>query len=195
MFSEILIHDENGFPDLANEGIAIIHVPEYRNYYQGELPGKIDFRNNLYGLFKGEGWNGRVYDLGDIRPGETVKDTYFALSQVVSELIKSRIIPIVIGGGQDLTMACYKGFEPLEQMINICSIDSKLDIGKPDEPVHAHGFVSHLLMERPCYLFNYANVGAQRPFISKRELDLFDNLYFDIIRLGAFTQDNRTAEP
>ena len=101
----------------------------------------------------------------------------------------------MLGGGQDLTLACYRGFEKLEQAINICAIDSGLDIGDPDHPLSADGFISHLLMQRPCYLFNYATIGAQRPLISKEQMELFDKLYFDMCRLGEYNGNFRVAEP
>lgn len=190
----MLIHDENGFPELNGPGIAIIYVPEYRksNFPEGENE---TFRQELYDCFKGDSWNGTIYDLGTIVPGEKVDDTYYAVANAVGELVKNDILPIVIGGSQDLTMACYRGFEKLEQTINICAIDNKLDIGEPDSDIHADGFVSHLLMQRPCYLFNYATVGVQRPFVSRSEVDLFDKLFFDICRLGAFNANFKVAEP
>jgi len=181
---QILVHDENGFPEITEKGVAILYVPEFRRTVHGALEGRDSFRKPLYDMFPGNSWNESIYDLGTIVPGESIQDTYFALSQVVSELVKSRIVPIIVGGGQDLTLACYKGFETLEQMINMCMIDSKLDVGEPEDEIHAEGFISQLLMQRPCYLFNLATVGVQRPFVSRREIDLFDQLYFDICRLG-----------
>ena len=195
LISGVQLHVDGSFPELKKEGVALIHVPEYRGT---DLPSTIQadvFRNEFYQLYKGDGWNFEIYDLGTIHPGEKVEDTYFALSQVVTELTKARIIPVVIGGGQDLTLACFKGFEPLEQMVNVCSIDSKLDIGSPDDLLESNGFVSHLLMQRPCYLFNYSVIGVQRPLVSRESLALFDRLYFDVCRLGEFNANFKIAEP
>lgn len=190
----IYIHDESGFPELGDKGVAIIYVPENRN---GEVFSEENeqFREKFYQLYRGDSWNFKIYDLGTIRPGNSVEDTYFALGQVVTELVKKDIIPIIVGGSQDLTMACYKGFEPLEQMVNVCSIDSRLDVGSPEEPIHSNGFVSHLLMQRPCYLFNYSVIGVQRPLIPKDEMALFERLFFDVCRLGEFNANFTIAEP
>jgi arginase family enzyme len=49
--------------------------------------------------------------------GNSIEDSYFALRKVVSNLIKKKIIPIVIGGSQDLTFALYRAFDELEQMV------------------------------------------------------------------------------
>ncbi len=80
-------------------------------------------------------------------------------------------------------------------MINICSIDNTLDIGDPNKEVESNGFISHLLMQRPCYLFNYTTIGVQRPFTQKKDLELFEKLYFDVCRLGEVNDDYRVVEP
>lgn len=190
-----VVHDETGFPEIKDSGIAIIYVPENRRSSEGLNGSNEDFRTELYNFNRGDQWNFSIYDLGTIAPGETVEDTYFALSQVVCELVKLDVVPIVIGGSQDLIVSSYKGFEKLERMINICSVDSTLDVGEPDQDVSSKAYVSHLLMQRPCYLFNYANIGMQRLMVKAKEVDLFDKLYFDICRLGAFNSDFKIAEP
>ena len=129
----IEIHTEGNFPEMDENNIAIIYVPEFRNgdnQFQGKKND--DFRTYLYSLFTGVDWVKTIYDCGTILPGQEIEDTYFAVSQVTAELVKNKIIPIVIGGTQDLTFAMYKGYEKLEQMINICSVDHKLDLGNPE---------------------------------------------------------------
>ncbi|MCH2230970.1 MAG: formimidoylglutamase [Crocinitomicaceae bacterium] len=195
--ASVFVNDENGFPEIKSKGVAIIHVPEYRNstIESSDLDfGKV-FREELYKLFPGDNWGFNLYDLGTIVPGESVTDTYFALSQVVAELVKMEVVPFIVGGGQDLTMALYRGFEALEQMINICTIDDRLDVGEPNVEIKSDGFVSHLLMQRPCYLFNYASLGLQRPFVSKQEVGLFEKLFFDTVRLGEMNTDMKIVEP
>jgi arginase family enzyme len=194
--SVIEIHRDASFPDLKSGGVAIIYVPEFRGVRN--KPDHIDnekFRDYFNDLCVGLDWKFPIYDLGNIIPGNEVKDTWFALGQVVTELVKKKILPVIIGGGQDLTMAVYKGYESLEQMVNICSIDYKLDLGSPENDIHSDGYLSHLLLQRPCYLFNHSNIGLQAPFVSKSELDLFEKLYFDVCRLGEFNSDFRKAEP
>ena len=41
--------------------------------------------------------------------GSSIEDTYFVVKSLVAELIKKRIIPVVIGGSQDLTYPMYRG--------------------------------------------------------------------------------------
>lgn len=191
----IFMHDENGFPEIDSKGVAIIYVPEFRNSDLSIEKENESFRDQLYQFNKGDNWMFSIYDLGTIAPGEKVEDTYFALSQAISELVKKGVVPVIIGGSQDLTLACYKGFECLEQMVNICAVDSCLDVGDPKDPLRADSFVSHLLMQRPCYLFNYANLGMQRPLVKRKEIELFEKLYFDVSRLGELNSDYKLSEP
>jgi formiminoglutamase len=192
--THVKAHTSHGFPDLTKNGIAIFYVPEFRNSKYEDVQTE-KFRQHFYQLFQGNEWNLNCFDLGDIQPGDRIEDTYFAVSKVIEELVKNQIIPVLIGGSQDLTMAMYDGFENLEQLINICSVDSSLDFGSPDEDIHAHGYLSHLLTKKPCHLFNYATIGLQAPLCSKEEIELFEKLYFDYCRLGEFNADFKKAEP
>ncbi len=192
----LIKHTEGNFPEIKSKGIAIFHVPEYRG--SKSSPNEIQsqkFRNYLYELNFGIGWNMPVYDLGNILPGAELKDTFHAIKNVVTELVKQNVIPVIVGGTQDLTMAMYKGYEGLEQMVNLCSIDYSFDLGQPESDIHSEGYLSHLLLQRPCYLFNHSNIGLQAPFASKAEFDLFEKLYFDVCRLGEFNSDFKKAEP
>lgn len=193
----VIHHHSNGtFPDLGKGGVALVYVPEFRG--DSSVKNEINqeaFRSFFYDLNMGIDWKMPIYDLGNILPGNNLKDTYFAVSQVVAELVKKSIVPLVIGGSQDLTVALYKGYEKLEQMVNLCCVDYQLDLGNPEAELSADGFISHLLLQRPCYLFNHANIGLQAPFASKTEFELFEKLYFDICRLGEFNADFKKAEP
>lgn len=190
-----IVKNQGGFPALEKNACALIYVPEFRGSGGENASSQTHFRKALYALHHEGTWNLPFYDLGDILPGNTLEDTYFAVSKVVAELVKHKIIPIIIGGSQDLTVAMYNGYEKLEQLVNICSVDHALDLGSPDEEIHSNGYLSQILLKRPCYLFNHANIGLQRPFASVKEFDLFEKLYFDICRLGEFNQDFTLAEP
>ena len=191
--SHIALFTES-FPELKGPGCAIISVPEYRGTESAQL-STAPFRTAFYQLYPESNWDKPIYDLGEIKPGATIEDTYFALSNVVSELVKHNIIPIVVGGSQDLTMALYQGYEKLEQLVNTCSIDRSLDIGSAEQSLNAKNYVSYMLLQRPCYLFNHAVVGFQQPYAGAAEHELFEKLFFDVCRLGEFNQDFKLAEP
>ena len=188
-------HTEGNFPSIEQPGVALIYVPEHRNSSYSNLESPDSFRDNLYNLFLGDNWNSPIYDLGTISPGQIIGDTYHAISQVSKELIKNKCIPLIIGGSQDLTFALYKAYEQLEQLINLTTVDARLDLGDIDIEISNQGWLSQIILHKPCYLFNYSNLGAQSHYISNNELALFEKLYFDISRLGLLNENITLAEP
>lgn len=188
--------DPDAFPGLENVDIAIIGVNEDRNSSDNEgcahAPDHI--RSFLYKLFRGN-YKARIADLGNIKKGFKVEDTYFALSSVVSELIKNKIVPIILGGSQDLSFANYRAYESLGQIINIVGIDSVFDLGKAGQEMDSHSYLSKIILHQPNFLFNYTNIGYQSYFIDPEAIELMDSLYFDVYRLGKIREKLSDAEP
>lgn len=192
----IEIHTPNNFPDLSKKGIALIYAPEYRNASGIDSTRFTNnFRKHLYQLFQGASWEDAIYDLGTIMPGKTVSDTSYAINAVCQELIKKDINPVLIGGSQDLTSALYNAYEKLEQLVNLTTVDSQFDLGNINNNIHHQGWLSHILLQQSTYLFNYSNIGLQGHYTSKQTLDLFNDLYFDVCRLGEINQSIELAEP
>lgn len=193
----LISHTETFFPDLEANSIALISCPEYRNDLEASKlkHEHSEYFETLADLHYGDAWSFKIYDLGVIVPGNEVQDSYFALKQIVSELLKKNILPIVIGGSQDLTFAMYEAYQKLEQLVNLTTIDSKFDLGDPEEELKSSAFISKILMHRPCFLFNASTIGVQAPYVKKSELDLFEKLFFDVCRLGEFNADFKVAEP
>lgn len=193
--SKVAYHTEKEFPDLSQITIAIIGVLENRgDKNQSNTVDLSSIRKELYGLFPGN-WNASIADLGNILAGNSERDTYFALKKVVSSLIKKKIIPIVIGGTQDLTYAMYRAYDELEQMVNLVSIDNKFDFGKESEVVSASSYLTKIIIEEPNNLFNFSNVGYQTYYNSQEEIDLIDKLYFEAYRLGDVSNAISISEP
>lgn len=193
--SKIVLHTKEQFPDLNKIKIAVIGVLENRADKKAtEDVDLMDVRKELYGLFPGN-WDASIADLGDIHAGSSTSDTYFALKKVVSSLIKKKIIPIVIGGSQDLTYPLYRAYDDLEQMVNLVSIDSKFDFGKENESISADSYLTKIIIDEPNNLFNYSNIGYQTYYNSQEEIDLIEKLFFDAYRLGTVSNNIVVAEP
>ncbi len=56
----------------------------------------------------GSGWP-RVYDFGDIIPGDTLEETHHIVSAQAALIARNRLVPVAIGGGHDLTFAFVRG--------------------------------------------------------------------------------------
>jgi arginase family enzyme len=192
----IAVHTtQNGFPDLENVQIAIFGVLEDRNAEDNIGCGENiqAIRKHLYQLFPGN-WHTNIADLGNIQKGNTVEDTYFAVSTVTTYLLKNNIIPVIIGGSQDITYANYRAYDSLEQTVNVVSVDSKFDIGSTEDELNSRSYLSKIVMDQPNNLFNFSNIGYQTYYNSQEELDLLNSLFFDAFRLGE-VKDLTKVEP
>ncbi len=184
------------FPDFSSADIAFIGVPEDRNCCgnAGTATAPNEIRTQLYQLYSGF-QNCKIVDLGNIKPGETVNDTYFALTEVVNVLLEYNVLPVIIGGSHDLTWPIYQAFEKRKRVINIAAIDSKFDLGNEDEPLTSKSYLSKIILQQPNYLFNYTNIGYQTYFVDQDSIDLMGKLYFDVFRLGAIHNQIFESEP
>jgi arginase family enzyme len=193
--SKVVLHTSEEFPEVSKVTIGIIGVLENRGNTKGNP--EIDLlaiRKELYGLFPGN-WDASIADFGDIMAGNSKEDTYFALKKVASYLIKNKIIPVVIGGSQDLTYALYRCYDDLEQMVNLVAIDSRFDFGKESDVISASSYLTKIVIEEPNNLFNYCNIGYQTYYNSQEEIDLVEKLFFDAYRLGEVSNTIAIAEP
>jgi len=194
---KIKIHsNQYGIPDLEGVKIVILGVLENRNAINdiGESFSLNEIRKSFYSLFPGS-WDTAIADIGDINKGESVEDTYFALKETLCVLIKKRMIPIILGGSQDLTYANYRAYDSLIPMVNVVNVDSKFDLGDSSKPIKNNSFIGKIILDQPYNLFNYATIGYQTYFNSQEEIDLMERLYFESYRLGDISQDMTLVEP
>ncbi|MFK8036993.1 MAG: formimidoylglutamase [Crocinitomicaceae bacterium] len=190
-----IITPVDDYSEIEKKSIALIFVSEYRqsNIKHSEIAFH-SIVSCLEQLQWGD-WKTKLYNLGEIKPGQNPADTYAALKEVTFELIKNNIFPLIIGGSQDLTYSVYQAYEKLEQTVNLLTIDSHFDLGDPDEPVKESGWLNKILLHQPNYLFNYANVGYQSYYVNTEESELFSKMFFDIHRLGEYYTDSTIVEP
>lgn len=191
---KVVFHTQTDFPVLDNVAIAIFTVNEFRGSEKDDNDFSFDyFRKQFYSLFPGN-WNASIVDLGAIEAGASIEDTYFVVKRLVAELIKKRIIPVVIGGSQDLTYPMYRAYDNLDQMVNLVSVDNQFDFSKENK-LDSESYLSKIIVEEPNNLFNFSNLGFQTYFNSQEEIDLIEKLYFEAYRLGEVSNNIAIAEP
>src|SRR5690554_1312519 len=181
--------------DLEEVDVVLFDVQEDRySNNTGCSKGGSEIRKYLYQLYQGD-YKLKVADIGSLKAGNRVEDTYFALEECLVYFMKKQILPVIIGGSQDLTFANYKAYVHLEQMVNLVSIDEKFALGNSDSNINSSNYMSKLLFQQPNVLFNFSNLGYQSYFVDKQELSVLDELFFDIHRLGLLKADLKLAEP
>ncbi len=186
------------FPDWESSDIVLISVDE--NLGLPELTNlesnHVKIRQQLYNYHLAKGNKLKMADLGIIKKGASTSDTYAALEDITAEIQKKGKLLLILGGTQDLTYANYLGYKKLEQTINVACIDQKIDLEISSEsPISSNNFINHLLTFQPSFLFNFSILGCQQYYISEEQLNLFDELYFDYLRLGELNHNIKLAEP
>lgn len=188
--------DGENFPSIEGVHLAIIGVGEDRGSVRNDgccnAPDRV--REKLYALKSGKFPN-QIIDLGNLRLGESLHDTYAAVSTIIVELLKQGVLPIILGGSQDITFAQYTAYQQLEETVNIVSVDASFDLGTTEEPINSNSFLGKIVLHEPNFLFNFSNIGYQTYFVGSDQVELMERLYFDAYRLGQVRADLEEVEP
>jgi arginase family enzyme len=189
-----IIEKADGF-DPGEFDVAIVGVEEGINSPGNEECSKApdEIRKQLYELRAFN--NGlRVADMGNIR-GRTANDKLIALTEVCSFLIKNSVIPVVIGGGHDFTLA-ITGAAVTDGSFNLTILDHTIDISEDDGDLTSGSFLSKLFSEKAKKPGHISVIGVQKYFYSKFQEDFIHNNFFDLIRLGEIKGEAiKNAEP
>ncbi len=185
---------ESPVSDLSKYTIAILGVPEERlSHNAGTAKAPDIIREKFYRLNQPD--NAQIVDLGNLKTGKSLNDTYIALGQVVAELLKANIIPVIIGGSQDLTYGNFLAYVELKQQINMVNIDSRFDLGYLTEDFDDKSYIGYIILKHRQFLYNYTNIGYQSYYINKEDKKLMQKLNFDSLRLGVVRMDMKETEP
>jgi len=192
----VVYRNEDDFPDIDSADIALIGLKEERGAVDnhGCADGVDYIRKALYLLFNH--WPDlKLIDIGNVKIGNEANDTYFALKEVLTELMKHKVVPVIIGGGQDATFTMYQVYEPIGKLVNIVSIDPLFDIGNDQDALNSHSYLSRIILHQPNYLFNFTNIGYQSYYVSAENIELMKQLLFEAYRLGAVRENLEQTEP
>jgi arginase family enzyme len=136
----------------------------------------------------------KLADVGNIRMGKSLADTYAALKMVIRELNDAGKMVVILGGSHDLTLAQYYAFGDAKKSIDATGVDSIIDINI-DSPLRSHNFVMEMLTTDPNYLAHYTHIGFQSYFVHPRMLETMDKLRFDCFRVGHVKERIEEMEP
>jgi arginase family enzyme len=193
--SYVDFYSEDFQGDVFAYDVFILGVPEGRLSLKNETcafaPDEI--RASFYELYRGE-WNLKVLDLGNLKLGQKVEDTYVALEELTSHLIQEGKVLLVLGGGHDLITPMYKGHCAFGKPLNFASADAYLDFQDGDN-YHSRSFLSQLLASKESLLSKYCLFGYQTYLCSPNELSLLEQMDFNLLRLGEVNADIKEVEP
>ena len=190
----IALYDQE-FPDISAADIVLVGCGEMRGmgiaHADSDAPNVI--RKEFYGLYH---WHSevKVADVGNIKRGATLDDTYAALKSVVSEIIENGKRVVILGGSHDVTIAQYQAYVSLEKLIEVTCVDARIDLDM-DSIFPADHFLMDLLTGEPNFIRHYNHIGFQSYLVHPQMLETIDKLRFDCYRVGKAKENLEEMEP
>lgn len=186
---------EEEFPDITDADMVLVGCSEIRGsgiQYQN-FEGADAVRSAFYNLFH---WHKHVHvaDVGNVKIGASLQDSYAALRTVVSELLEHNKKVIILGGSHDLTVAQYGAYVSLDRITEATCVDSRIDLDM-DSVLPADNFLMEVLTGVPNYIKHYNHIGFQSYFVHPHMLETIDKLRFDCYRVGRVKENLEEMEP
>jgi len=190
----ILVYEDE-MPNIEAADMVLVGCGEMRGngleYDNTSSPDAI--RKEFYKLFH---WHNTVTvaDVGNVKKGATLQDTYAALSTIVKELLEQNKRVVILGGSHDITLAQYNAYVQQEKLVEATCIDASIDLNM-DSVLMADNFLMDLLTGEPNYVKHYTHIGFQSYLVHPQMLETIDKLRFDCHRVGRVKDDIDEMEP
>lgn len=195
MGESIALYTVDNVPDLSDIDLVFIGCNEER----GDGFRKIThhspdaIRREFFQLFQ---WHDqiKIADIGNVKKGHSLKDSYAALKTIIKELTGSGKTVVILGGSHDLTLAQYYSHREKSQTISAVCVDAKMDLSL-EMPNPAEKFLMEMLTEEPNYIRHYNHIGFQSYLVHPEIMQTLDKLRFDCFRTGHVKEQIEEMEP
>ena len=131
---------------------------------------------------------GSVADLGNLRKPEPS-----LLIPLLYELLSGHILPVLIGGRDDMARAQFLAYQDAKALVNLAAVDERFRFA-PQEKSSSEVYTS-LLQPRHPLLFHFSLIGYQVHQTAPAGLDFLEKNYFDAVRLGKTRTAIEETEP
>ena len=186
---------ETEMPDITHADIILVGVTETRGcgVFVNLEAAPDTIRRQLYQLHY---WHKDVTiaDIGNIKAGATLADSYAAIKTVLAELLQLNKTIVIIGGSHDITLAQYFAYKELNKVIEATCIDANINL-RGESPERSENFLMEMLTGEPNLVKHYNQIGFQSYFVHPRMLETMDKLRFDCYRLGMAKENMEEMEP
>ena len=164
--------------------IAIIGVEEDRNSEEnkGSSLSPNYIRPFLYSL-RAMDTNVRIVDLGNIL-GNTVKDKYFALQEVLTILENNSVSALIIGGTNEFFKCQIESITKQGDSSRVCCslVDSIIDVSKINDGLTANNFLSEIV-DSSFKSLDLTVLGLQKYYFGRFQEEFLEKNYIDFFRL------------
>ena len=183
-------------PDYRGAHIAIFGMNEQRGTQGREdvVSAPDEIRKKLYKLKKGTG-SYRIVDLGNLKLGHDLNESYVRVSEVCRMLLEHNVLPVIIGGSHDLDYGQYAAYETMDKLVSLLNIDAFLDLEEKGESTDSRHHIHKILLHEPNYLFSYTHLAYQTYLIDPQSVSVLEKLYFEAFRVGQVRTNIQEMEP
>lgn len=152
-----------------------------------------NIRKQLYNLYF---WHHpiKLVDIGDIKLGATIQDSYAAVKTVLKELLDLKKRVVFFGGSHDVAYAQYQAYVQLGNFFEIACIDAKMDLDV-NSVLPVDNFLLNIFTSEPNLINHYTHIGFQSFFVHSKMLETIDKLGFDCFRVGKVKENLEEMEP
>src|SRR6185437_423241 len=185
---------EDEFPDLENIDIVIAGINEFRGAgFESRENAADAVRKEFYQFHY---WHKDISlaDVGNIKTGASLADSYSAIAIVLKELLQMNKTVILLGGSHDNTLGQYYAYKSLHKIIDATVIDAKIDL-QSESSLYSENFLMEMLTSEPNMVRHYNHIGFQSYFVNPRMLETIDKLRFDCFRVGTVKEQLAEMEP
>ncbi len=190
-----ILTEEDEYFDIDTADILLVGVLETRGN------GTIEKANNAADiirkqLYKLHYWHTdiKIADIGNIKTGATLNDSYAAIKTVLEELYIRKKRVVIIGGSHDITLAQYLAYKSTNQMLEASCVDAYINLSG-ESSVPSENFLMEIFTGEPNLMKHYNHIGFQSYFVHPRMLQTIDKLRFDCYRLGNVLDNIIEMEP
>ena len=191
---KILKINEGYIPDLEGMDIVLVGMNEFRGEAYLPKENSADAIRKQFYLLHYWHQNVKIADIGNIKTGASLKDSYHALKIVLKELIELKKTVVIIGGSHDNTLAQYYAYKDIGNLIEATVVDAIIDL-KSDSPSRSENFLMEMLTSEPNMVKHYNHIGFQSYFVHPNMLETIDKLRFDCYRVGTAREKLDEMEP
>ena len=181
-------------PDLAGVDIILVGINEFRGagFHSSQNAGDA-VRKQFYQFHH---WHKdiSIADIGNIKTGASITDSYAAVRMVLKELFLMNKTVVILGGSHDITLAQYFAYKDLNQIIEATVVDATIDL-RSESSLRSENFLMEMLTGEPNMVKHYNHIGFQSYFVHPRMLETIDKLRFDCYRVGTAKTQIEEMEP
>jgi formiminoglutamase len=187
--------ENNQVKDVRGFKVALFGVPDGRNSPDtGSADAPDIIRQQLYKLSRIPGKT-RIIDLGNMRQGSTFNDTLAGLADIVTNLLREDILPLIIGGSSALVPAIDRSFSNLKKNYILAAVDPRIDYSNTPDIPESLSYLNNIMGNHKSTFSQYINIGYQTYLNDQQVLNRFIRRHSELIRIGDVRQAIYLTEP